>query len=873
MIQAKTLRKFAIVILATWFLFIPKSRAEDTNLLVLTDGWRIRSAQSVASDGATISTSQISTADWQRTTVPTTVFATLVNNGVYTNIYFGTNLAAISSSPFAGAWWFRKEISLSTEQSAENADLIFEGINYRASVWLNGQCVATTNEIFGAFRIFHLDLSGKLKSGRNVLAVQVFPPQPGDFTMGFVDWNPQPPDRELGLFRPVKLHFYQSVSIGDVFVESKIDHAGWQNAALTVHAELCNHTDRETSTTVSGRIHTASFSETFTLRPGEKRSVALGPETNPQLNFEHAQLWWPWELGEPHLYQLRLSAAVDGKLSDRAETTFGIREVADYLTPEGYRGYLVNGKKILIRGGGWGDELLLRESENNLEAQVQYTKAMNLNTIRLEGIWGSSQRLYDLADKYGLLMMVGFSCQWEWKENVGKECDNFGGIKSDAEQQLATNYLHDQVLWLRNHPSIFVWVLGSDKLPRPELETKYDSLLAVIDPTRPKLKTCGDDTSAVSGPSGVKMNGPYDYVTPNYWYLDTNHGGAFGFNTETGPGPQSPPLESLRRMLPGPDLWPMGDAWNFHCARGEFGQMKRYLNAFTERYGAVTNADEFAFKSQAANYEAIRPMFEAFAANLPHTTGIVQWMLNASWPKLYWQLYDYYLVPGGAFFGAKRGAAPRAIIYNYADNGIYLVNQTHRGDDEMQTALTVYDSHSKVILATNLSTPCPEYGSTRVFDLSGLHPATPVYFLDLEARRAGGQAVARNFYWLSPKPDVLDEAKTQWFVTPNKSFADFSALNQLPEARVSARVWLMRDSREGEAKVTLKNEGDTLAFFIEMKIVDAKSKQLLTPVLWDDNYLSLPPHATRVIRAHFPSAAKTQFTARGWNVRFEYPSD
>ena len=152
--------------------------------------------------------------------------------------------------------------------------------------------------------------------------------------------------------------------------------------------------------------------------------------------------------------------------------------MADYINADGYRGYMVNGKKIFIRGGGWADELLLRESETNLEAQIQYTKAMNLNTIRLEGIWGSSQRLYDLADEYGLLVMAGWSCQWEWTEYLGKHCDDFGGFKSEADMELATNYLHDQVLWLRNHPSIFVWVVGSDKLPRPELEAKYDSLLA-----------------------------------------------------------------------------------------------------------------------------------------------------------------------------------------------------------------------------------------------------------------------------------------------------------------------------------------------------------------------------------------------------------
>ena len=186
---------------------------------------------------------------------------------------------------------------------------------------------------------------------------------------------------------------------------------------------------------------------------------------------------------------------------------------------------------------------------------------MNLNTIRLEGIWGSSQTLYDTADEHGMFIMVGWSCQWEWPESVGKKCDTkYGGLMSEDDMTLATNYLHDQVFWLRNHPAIYVWVLGSDKLPNPDLEKRYGSLLAVNDPTRPTLISCANVTSKVSGPSGVKMNGPYDYVTPDYWYLDTKNGGAFGYNTETGPGPQPPPLRALQRMFPADKLWPISDS-------------------------------------------------------------------------------------------------------------------------------------------------------------------------------------------------------------------------------------------------------------------------------------------------------------------------
>ena len=844
--------------------------------LPLEENWRIQNAALTDLSGAAIASPTGSVDGWHPATVPTTVLAALVKEGVYTNIFFGTNLATIPTQPFTNAWWFRKEFSVFGSQAAENADLIFEGINYRANIWLNGQLITGANETFGAFRIFKLNVSGKLNSGKNVVAVEIFPPQPGDFTMGFVDWNPRPADREMGLFRPVKLHFYQGVTLENIFVTSRINHTNWQSAQLTINADLKNQSGHTVETTVEGEIGKVSFSQSFALQPGENRSVQLTPEQNPGLNFPQAQLWWPWELGEPHLYDLKLSAVTGGEISDAQQVRFGIREVSDYLNAEGARGYVINGKKILIRGGGWADELLLRESETNLEAQLQYTKAMNLNTVRLEGIWGSSQRLYDLADEYGLLIWPGWSCQWEWPEYLGKPCDDFGGFKSKADLELATNYLHDQVLWLRNHPSIFVWVVGSDKSPRPKLELAYDSLLASIDPTRPALKSCARVESKISGPSGVKMNGPYDYVTPDYWYLDTKNGGALGFNTETGPGPQPPPLETLKRMFPADHLWPIDDVWDFHCGRNEFGQMNCYLNAFTNRYGPPLDVADFAFKSQAANYEAIRAMYEAFAVNLPHTTGIVQWMLNPSWPKLYWQLYDYYLVPGGAFFGAKKGAAPVAVIYNYGDKGIYLVNQTGKNLRSERTTVTVYDLNSQKILEQTITNASPAYGSKKVFDLSNLAVKTPVYFLDLNTTNdLGPTASANNFYWLSTKPDVLDESKTTWWVTPNQSFANFTALNRLPVVKVKTHVTFLtystlgNHSADADATIVLNNTSDSLAFFTEMRIVGTKSQQSLTPVFWDDNYISLPPHATKVFHARFPDSETPELKLQGWNVQFE----
>ncbi|HKI69469.1 MAG TPA: hypothetical protein VKA67_07770, partial [Verrucomicrobiae bacterium] len=209
-------------------------------------------------------------------------------------------------------------------------------------------------------------------------------------------------------------------------------------------------------------------------------------------------------------------------------------------------------------------------------------------------------------------------------------------------------------------------------------------------------------------------------------------------------------------------------------------------------------------------------------------------------------------------------------IYDYGDQGIYLVNQTHRNLGDCQTTVTVYDLNSKKILEQSITNDSPAYGPEKVFDLSKLAPDTPVYFLDLRTTGdAGPEASENNFYWLSTKPDVLDEAKSTWFVTPNKSFADFKALNQMPEAKVRAEVSFVPAGDGTEATVTLKNNGDTLAFFIEMRIVGKESQQSLTPVFWDDNYVSLPPHTTKIFHARFLDGGRPELKLKGWNVKFD----
>ena len=834
---------------------------------LLKAGWSIRSSSEVSAKPEELSKPVFDTSGWCATTVPNTVLAALVRCGVYRDPYFGKNLTTISYEPFQVSWWYRNKFDLDPATRLENVRLIFDGINYSANIFLNGKKIASADEVSGAFKRFDFDITSVVRRKGNVLSVQVFPPKPGDLTIGFVDWNPVPPDRNMGLFREVKVKSTGLVSLENLFVDSKLESLN--EAHLTINGELVNHSNQAVSGTIFGEIEGGiQFTQNYSLGPKETKEFRILPSEFSDLIVKNPRLWWPNNLGSPELYSLSVTVRHLQKASDKQNLNFGIREFKDYLNEQGHRGYIVNGKKILIRGGGWVDDLFLYEDEKNLEAQFQYVKHLNLNTVRLEGIWGSSEKLYELADRYGIMLMVGFSCQWEWKGYFGKEVDEkFGGIMSEEDMKLAVEYLRHQVLWLREHPSIFVWALASDMLPNPELEKRYRALLAQIDPGRPILSATKGFTSEVSGPTAVKMLGPYEYVTPNYWYVDTENGGAYGFNTETSPGAQPPPMESIEKQFAKEHHWPINDVWDFHSGRNEFKSMDYYMKAFNKRYGAATDLEDFAKKAQALNYEAVRAMYEAFGTRKPVSTGIVMWMLNAAWPKMFWQLYDYYLMPGGSFYGARKANQPLNISFDYGKRSIFIVNDTYQSHSSLNAEIKLLSFESKELLSQNLKTSIGEYESKQILELPSGQNTSPIQFLSLKLKDADGKVVADNFYWLSSKPDVLDFEKTDWYYTPIKEHADFTSFSKLEPVKVSVeQKW-----DDNGVSVTLKNPTQKVAFFIELKVIGDKTGRTILPVLWDDNYVSLLPGETKQLSARFSlenlNGEKPILMYSGWNVK------
>jgi exo-1,4-beta-D-glucosaminidase len=832
----------------------------------LKDQWRVQQTAKFKLPGKVISVAGFQTEHWLTGSVPSTVMGILTSNAYYKDVLVGKNFTDVDTRQFTDSWWFRKEFDLPEINEKQHITLHFDGINYYANIWLNGKLIASRDSVFGTFRQFSFDVTTSVTTTGNVLAVEIFKAHDGDLNLGFVDWNPRPQDENMGIWRPVYLEITDEVDIRNTVVQSKVNTSTLDEAWLNLKTELTNHSQNTITGKLVGNIENQTFSYPVTLSAGETKAISLSSDEITMFHFKNPRLWWANNLGSPDLYELSLRFETEGYISDAETITFGIRQIDMYTNNRGHKGFKLNGREILIKGAGWTDEIYLRDTKESLETQIQYVKHMNLNTIRLESFWGTSQDLYDLCDKYGILIMAGWSCQWEWEEYIGKVCDEFGGVKTAFEMQLAVESLRDQLMWLRNHPSIFVWLFGSDKLPRPELEKQYIELIRQND-DRPYLLSAGTRVSELSGPTGVKMNGPYEYVAPSYWYMDTINGGAFGFNTETGPGAQLPVYESIKKMIPENQLWPIGEVWDYHCTHSlqGFNTMEVTSQMLENRYGKTTGLDDYLKKSDAQSYEALRAMFEAFRVRLPKTTGIIHWMLNSAWPSVYWQLYDYYLLPTSAYYAARKANEPLQLIYDYYNKSVFAVNETRKDADNQYAIITLLDFDSKVLLRKKINFKVRSNKSEQILKLDSLNTGT---FLDLKMFDRKGHLINQNFYWLSATPDVFDWAKTTWAYTPLKEFADFSELGSLPTAEIKSSVTLLQLADQIELKLDLKNQSDKTAFFINLTLLDKSDNQMF-PVFWDDNYISILPGESRQIRCLVPRSSlkseKMSLSVYGWN--------
>jgi len=308
-------------------------------------------------------------------------------------------------------------------------------------------------------------------------------------------------------------------------------------------------------------------------------------------------------------------------------------------------------------------------------------------------------------------------------------------------------------------------------------------------------------------------------------------------------------------MMPQENWWPIDEMWEYHCGRNEFNTLDRYKKALDSRYGPAGDLEEFARRAQLANYEGMRAMFEAFSIRRPATTGIIQWMLNSAWPEMYWQLYDHYLVPNGAFYGARDASRPVNIAFDYEDRGIVVVNDTPSPLAGVTATVQILDLQSEVLFEESQKLDVAAETLHELLTVPAVSPDGKTYFVAARITAADGALLASSLYWLSTVPDVPDWEASEWFYTPTASYADLTGLASLPQVALDVEH-RFEETADGQAiHVSLANPSDKLAFFIELAVVGAESGRMAAPILWSDNYVSLAPGESRQIHSEIPAHA------------------
>jgi len=857
-----------------------QSPAPEALSSIRIGGWSLQTSAHVSEAGETLSAPDYQVKDWHNAVVPGTVIATLANDKTIPDPYYGINLRNLigksfrtdkiqselpmdMDSQFAVPWWYRTAFTVPESFTGKTIWLHFGGINYRADIWINGQKIADAETVVGTWRIYEFNVTNLVRPGaRNAIAVKVYAPmESNDLAISYVDWNPSSPDRYMGLIRDVSLLASGPVALRYPEVMTHLDLPDITKAHLTVVARLVNSTDEQQAGTLQGRIEDIQFSQEVELKPREAREVVLDPGAFPQLNILDPRLWWPAQMGTPNLYTLQLRFVINGSNSDSTETRFGIREITSQLDSNDHRLFLINGKKLLIRGGGWSTDLMMRKNRERIDDEFRYVQGMGLNTIRLEGMF-EMEDFFDLADQKGILILPGISCSlWETWPRWQKE-----------QVEVAEQSVRSQILRLRSHPSILVWLNGSDNPPPPDVERLYLAIELEYHWPNPVLSSASEQSTSVTGKSGVKMTGPYEYVVPEFWTEEKNgegdRGGAFGFNTETGPGPAVPPIETLEQILPKEHLWPIDDWWTFHAGLVDFRNISIFTKCLNKRYGDATSLDDYLMKSQLMRYEAIRAMYEAHSRNKYTATGVIAWMLNNGWPSLIWNLYDYELRTAGGYFGAKNALEALHPIYGYDDRAVWVVSSQYKDAKKLRLTAKIYDLSMKELFSRQKTIDAAADSTNKVFTLPEIPDLTPVYFLKLTLADASGKLVGSNFYWLTSKPETITHGVINLEDGFADTFADFRPLSQLPKATVRATTHTAQVNGDVVTHITLQNHDATLAFFVRLNLSACGTGKEILPVLWSDNYVSLLPGETQELTASYraPHTEPVRVDIAGWNV-------
>ncbi|MDB5009786.1 MAG: hypothetical protein JWQ06_575, partial [Mucilaginibacter sp.] len=804
-------------------------------------------------------------------------------------------------NPWKKPYWYRTKFTVPAADKGRVFQLIFKGINYRAAVWLNGKQIADSTQMAGMFEEYNLDVTKHIKAGgTNVLAVKIYPldfpglPSPeqlkalgpffdnggptGDIGKNVTmlcsagwDWMPPVRDRNIGIWQPVYLRTTGAVTIGRPQLKTTLPNLPDTGIAnLSLKLTLTNHTQSAENGQLKVTIVPENFNGIQSIQFEKNVSVAadvatvvgMDGATTKQLIISKPQLWWPNNYGKANLYRIRLQYVSASGISDDTSFVFGIRTTTSKATMvNGFarRDFYVNGKKVHLVGGAWVPDMMLNRDSARFDQELHLCRNANVNLVR---IWGGGitppDAFFDSADKYGLMVWSDF-----WVTG-----DTQGEFKGSPDWPLEGNIfirnVKSTIYRIRNHPSLLVWTGGNEGHARKELYDAMRNSIIELDGTRPFIPSSSGFAKLPQGwsgswpddqPSGVYSGGPYAWKDPHEYYRLANAGRDWVFKDETGL-PSQPPYTTLPQNITNL-VWdknlpyPLNNTWGYHDAATGAGRYDLYYKQMVKRYGEPASMENFSDKMQLLNAIGYQGIFEAANHKLNETGGVMLWKLNAAFPSVIWQIYDWYLEPNAGYYFMQNACEPIHIQLNLDDSTVAVVNRTHHPTPALTASAQVFTMNAQKLFSQTGKVSLSTTGVKELIPLAQvLKNARGVSFVVLNLNDASGKPVSHNAYWLAPDTNYTELNKMR--------------LAQLKVSYTKAAPI----NKDAQYSLEISNTSNQVAFFVRPQLISNGVEVM--PSYWSANYFTLAPHETIAVKVSAPlnklEAKHTSIMVSGWNV-------
>lgn len=872
---------------------------------IISEGWEMTDGKTAMASNKSIFDPQYSTSAWYNATVPGTVLTTLVNQGVYADPYFGLNNMNIPESLSRTDWWYRCKFTVPKDIEGNQLRLLFNGINYKADIYLNGKSLGDMKGAFirGEFNI--TDLVNK--NGENILAVHVFPPHnpgiPHEQSMiagqglnggvlstdgpTFIssigwDWIPGIRDRNTGIWQDVRLKVGGDIIIGDPLVTTDILLPDTTQAKISIKNIVRNITSKTVNGTLTAKIENINISLPFTLAANEEKEITFTPEQFKELNIKNPRLWWPNGYGRPELYNLELTVQANNKVSDTKSLKFGIREMS---------------YELMVNDNSQNKRVLYTPNETVNKGKpvfdyinrVAFTKDNNLPTIAKDADTSGLQPLSsdDPVGPFFAIRVNGvriFCRGGNWGMDDGmkrvsrERLEPYIRLHKDANFNIIRNWTgettEEDFYALCDEYGMLVWNdfwITTDDTVEPSdfplfVKNATDAVrrfrnhpsIAVWCPRNegfaPKqleesisaMMAKEDPTRHYHGQSrflNMGTSGPWGYFKdPSKYYTEN----AKGFNTEMG-SYAIPTANTIRKFIAREDQWPINDVWAYHDLHHTTQNFGDFINA-VDRYGKAESMEDFSRKSQFVTYDAWRNMLEAWNSKMwNNTTGLILWMSHPAWPSMIWQTYTYDYETPGSYFGAKKACEPIHIQMNLPENDVMIINTTLNDYKSVTAGLRFIDLQGKELYKKNIKLDAKANSATKCFVPEKGNNFPQLYLARLELKDAKGKVLSINDYWMT-----------------NGDKKSYEAINTLPSTTVTIKTI----SSKGKRWVEVSNPSKILAVAVKLNVVDKNSKEILLPAYFSDGYINLLGGEKRLVELDIPkNITNYNIVAEGYNTK------